>query len=157
MRVRGLLPVVIVAMAVLAAPSSARAVDGNPPVGTLEIENGVGYTHDRTLALDVPAEDDVGVVTVLAGLWGLFEPWAPVAAGDLLMLAAAGACMASGYLCIAIAMRTGEMSAVIPFRYCGLLFACALGFLVWGEIPNLLAWVGMGLLVLAGVWIATRG
>ncbi len=112
---------------------------------------------DRGIPSIVLTISNAALVAVLAGIWGLFQTWAPVATGDVLLLAAAGACMASGYLCIAIAMRTGEMSAVVPFRYCGLLFACTLGFLGWGEIPNLVAWVGMGLLVLAGVWIATRG
>lgn len=70
MRARGLLPALVVAMAIVAAPGVALAEDGTPPVGTLEIEGGVGYTHDRSLVLDVPATDDVGVETVLVGLLG---------------------------------------------------------------------------------------
>ena len=45
------------------------------------------------------------------------------------------------------------MSLVAPFRYSGLLFALLIGYLVWGEIPNLFAWLGIFLLVVSGLMI----
>jgi drug/metabolite transporter (DMT)-like permease len=48
-------------------------------------------------------------------------------------------------------MRSGEMSVVAPFRYSGLLFALLLGYVVWGDVPNTMAWVGIALLVGAGL------
>jgi drug/metabolite transporter (DMT)-like permease len=48
-------------------------------------------------------------------------------------------------------MRHGEMSLVAPFRYTGLLVAVTMGYIVWGEVPNVLAWVGIALLLAAGV------
>ena len=63
-------PLVLVAMTILASPGAVLAEDGTPPVGTLEIEGGLGYTRDRSLTLDIPAVDDVGVVAVLVGLAG---------------------------------------------------------------------------------------
>ena len=50
-------------------------------------------------------------------------------------------------------MRQGQMSVVAPFRYSGLLFALLLGWLVWGEVPNTLAFCGIGLLVGAGLYM----
>ena len=49
------------------------------------------------------------------------------------------------------AMRLGEVSVVAPFRYASLLWALALGYLVWGDIPNALAWLGIVLLIGAGL------
>jgi drug/metabolite transporter (DMT)-like permease len=43
------------------------------------------------------------------------------------------------------------MTVIAPFRYMGLLTAVVLGFVVWGDVPNALAWTGMGLLVAAGL------
>jgi drug/metabolite transporter (DMT)-like permease len=43
------------------------------------------------------------------------------------------------------------MTVIAPFRYMGLLTAVVMGFVVWGDVPNALAWTGMGLLVAAGL------
>jgi drug/metabolite transporter (DMT)-like permease len=59
--------------------------------------------------------------------------------------------LATGYYFIVNCMRHGEMSLVAPFRYTGLLVAVTMGYVVWGEVPNVLAWVGIALLLAAGV------
>ena len=41
-----------------------------------------------------------------------------------------------GYQFIIMAMRTGEISFVAPFRYTALLWAILLGFLVFGDVPD---------------------
>jgi hypothetical protein len=50
-------------------------------------------------------------------------------------------------------MRSGDVSVIAPFRYSGLLFALVLGYLLWDEMPNLLAWIGIALLVGSGLTI----
>ncbi|WP_082522225.1 DMT family transporter [Ramlibacter sp. Leaf400] len=91
-------------------------------------------------------------VTLLAGLWGLVaRDWQPVNATQLALLAAASVFLSGGYFSLTVAMRSGEMSLVAPFRYTGLLFALVLGFAVWGDVPNPMAWAGIALLVGAGV------
>jgi drug/metabolite transporter (DMT)-like permease len=50
-------------------------------------------------------------------------------------------------------MRSGDVSVIAPFRYSGLLFALLLGHLLWDEMPNLLAWLGIALLVGSGLTI----
>lgn len=92
-------------------------------------------------------------VTLLAGLWGLFQDWQPVTAPQLGLLAAASVFLSGGYYLLTVAMRGGEMSLIAPFRYTGLVFALALGFIVWGDVPNLLAWLGIALLVAAGLYV----
>ena len=92
-------------------------------------------------------------VTLLSGLWGLFQPWQAVNASQLAQLAAASVFLSGGYYLLTIAMRAGEMSVVAPFRYAALLFAVVLGYAVWGDVPNTLAWVGIALLVAAGLHV----
>jgi len=48
------------------------------------------------------------------------------------------------------------MSLVAPFRYSALLFAVVLGFVVWGEFPNAVAWLGITLLIASGVLVLRR-
>ena len=90
-------------------------------------------------------------VTVLSGLWSASEPWAPVSGPALLWLALASICLSGAYHLIIVAMRHGEMGVIAPFRYSALLYAVALGYLVWGEVPDALTWLGIGLLVSAGL------
>jgi len=61
------------------------------------------------------------------------------------------------YASLMKAMRSGEVSAVTPFRYTRLLFGIALGVLVFGERLSLSMAVGSGLIVLSGLFILWRG
>jgi drug/metabolite transporter (DMT)-like permease len=56
-----------------------------------------------------------------------------------------------GYYLLINSMRAGEMSVVAPFRYTALLYALVFGYVVWGDVPNALAWAGIALLVGAGL------
>jgi drug/metabolite transporter (DMT)-like permease len=67
------------------------------------------------------------------------------------MLAAAALFLAGGYHFIIRSTRLGDLSVVAPFRYVGLLMAVALGWAVWGDVPNLLASAGIALVVVSGL------
>jgi drug/metabolite transporter (DMT)-like permease len=90
-------------------------------------------------------------VTVISGLWSLSEPWQHAEPLALIWLALASVCLALAYHLIIVAMRHGEMGVIAPFRYSALLYAVVLGYLIWGEIPDGWTWVGIGLLVSAGL------
>lgn len=92
-------------------------------------------------------------VTLLSGVISLFQEWRPVTASQLALLAAASVFLSGGYFLLTVAMRGGEMSLIAPFRYAGLLFALVLGFVVWGDVPNAVAWAGIALLVGAGLYV----
>lgn len=54
------------------------------------------------------------------------------------------------------AMRTGDVSAVTPFRYTRLIFGVALGVLFFGETLSSAMLLGSGLIVLSGLFILSR-
>jgi len=91
------------------------------------------------------------MVTLLSGLWTLATPWKPMPALAMGQLAGAALCLAAAYHLLTLSMRAGDMSVVGPFRYSGLLVALLLGYLLWGDVPNALAWAGIVLLVAAGL------
>jgi drug/metabolite transporter (DMT)-like permease len=95
-------------------------------------------------------------VTLLAGALSLFEGWAPFAWSQLALLSVASAFLAAGYHLIIHSVRLGEISVIAPFRYTGLLCALVLGWLIWGDVPNLLAWAGIALLIGAGLYMLHR-
>lgn len=92
-------------------------------------------------------------VTLLSGVLSVFQGWNPVGPLQLAQLAAASAFLSIGYYLIIVGMRSGEMSVIAPFRYTGLLFALAIGWAFWGDVPNTVAWIGITLLVGAGLYV----
>ena len=92
-------------------------------------------------------------VTLLAGGLSLVQGWRTFGAAQLGLLALASVFLATGYYLIINSMRHGEMSLIAPFRYSGLLFAVVLGYTIWGDVPNLVAWCGIVLLVGSGLYV----
>lgn len=90
-------------------------------------------------------------VTVLSGLWCVTQTWQPVSVVSAAQLTGASVCLAAAYHLLTLSMRAGDMSVIGPFRYSGLLAALLVGYVVWGDVPNTLAWVGIALLVAAGL------
>ncbi|MGB7432701.1 MAG: DMT family transporter, partial [Ahrensia sp.] len=50
----------------------------------------------------------------------------------------------------------GEISAIAPFRYSRLLFALIVGYIAFGEVPDLLMITGSALVVGSGVYAIYR-
>jgi drug/metabolite transporter (DMT)-like permease len=73
----------------------------------------------------------------------------------LAYLAAAVAVGVAAYNFLTVAMRTGDVSAVTPFRYTRLVFAMILGAAVFGERPDLLTLLGSVIVVGAGIFALT--
>ncbi len=94
----------------------------------------------------------------LAGLIILGVQGGPVLPGALPLAKALGAAGFGilGYSYLTRAMRTGEVSAVTPFRYTRLLFALLVGVVVFGERPDLATLIGSAMIVGCGVLILMR-
>jgi drug/metabolite transporter (DMT)-like permease len=95
-------------------------------------------------------------VTAVAGALALLQGFGPMTGEQGLLLAAAGAFLASGYHLVIRATRSGDLSVVAPFRYSGLLMAVVLGRAVWGDAPNALSWAGIALVIGAGLYLLQR-
>lgn len=63
----------------------------------------------------------------------------------------------AAYSCLMKAMRSGEVSAVTPFRYTRLLFGIGIGLVFFGETLTPPMIFGSGLIVLSGLFIMWRG
>jgi drug/metabolite transporter (DMT)-like permease len=67
------------------------------------------------------------------------------------LMAGASAFGIAGYGALTQAMRTGQVSAVTPFRYTRIVFALTVGVLVFGERPDALTLAGSALIVACGL------
>jgi drug/metabolite transporter (DMT)-like permease len=95
-------------------------------------------------------------VTVSSLGFAAFETWLPPSPYVLLMLAGAGVGLVGGYYWIIVAMRSGEIAVVAPFRYSIIVYAVLAGFLVWGEIPDTASWIGLAIVTAAGLYTFLR-
>jgi len=114
-------------------------------------------TLTRAIGLHVPAllitlSTAVSVALAAGGIT-LTQTWTPVDSTSLALLFGASLFLSIAYYLLIVAMRSGEMSLVAPFRYSGLLFALLIGYVVWDEVPNMLGWAGIFLLVISGLLI----
>lgn len=116
------------------------------------------------LSRSVPAHvPPLVIVTTAAALVALtspaflaFEAWRLPSPSTFSILVVAAVALLVGQYWLVAAMRTGEIAVVAPFRYSILLWAILAGFLVWGEVPDLLTWVGIAIVTGAGLYTFLR-
>ncbi|MEO3414096.1 DMT family transporter [Roseovarius sp. CAU 1744] len=98
-------------------------------------------------------------VAVAGLLFAIWDRAAFVSPGIPAWLCLLGAVLAGvlSYACLMKAMRTGEVSAVTPFRYTRLIFGVGLGVVLFGERLDLSMLAGCALIVLSGLFILWRG
>lgn len=97
----------------------------------------------------------VMVILMMAGGIGMlmFETPVPPQPRHLLLMALAGVLMIVGHSLIFIAYRIAEARTVAPFMYTLTIWAVLFGFIFFRDVPNLLAIMGMALVVAAGLLI----
>jgi drug/metabolite transporter (DMT)-like permease len=141
--------------------------DSFTPLSILAVLGMLGFAGRDLASRAAPAS----LGTNILGLYGFF---ALIAAGALfaiyedeafvtvgistgLIMAAACGVGVIAYTALMRAMRTGEVSAVTPFRYSRLLFGLGLGVFVFGEsLTAPMIW-GSLLIVASGLFILWRG
>ncbi|MBN8294646.1 DMT family transporter [Rhodobacter sp. NTK016B] len=72
------------------------------------------------------------------------------------LLVATSVAIVAGYLMAVMAVRTGELGFVTPFRYAGLVWALVLGFVLFAEWPDPVTLLGAGLIVATGLFTFYR-
>ena len=75
---------------------------------------------------------------------------------DLMLFAASGIMVSLSHLLIIQALLFAPGATVAPFKYLSLVYAAGIGYVVWGDVPNLWKVVGAVLVVLAGLFILHR-
>jgi len=96
------------------------------------------------------------VTAVGAALVPVQGGWTPMENWQVGTLALASGMLLIGYQFIILAMRVGEISFIAPFRYIGLPCAIALGFILFGDIPDLPMIVGSAMIVASGLYMLYR-
>ena len=75
---------------------------------------------------------------------------------DIALIVIAGAIVTTSLFLLIEALRFAQASTVSPFRYVALIWAGVLGFLMFGEVPDVWTIAGGLLIVLAGIYLIHR-
>ena len=82
--------------------------------------------------------------------------WAVPSASELILLIMAGLLGGVGQILLTSSYRHADASVIAPFEYVSILFALAIGYWVFSEVPTWTMLGGAALVVLAGIMIILR-
>lgn len=82
--------------------------------------------------------------------------WKPPSGHALGLLTFAAVLILIGYQCIIVSLRTGDISAVAPFRYTALPWAMLTGYLAFGHKPDGAMLAGAAIIVASGLYAFYR-
>jgi drug/metabolite transporter (DMT)-like permease len=114
----------------------------------------------RAISRDVPTLTLTAMsagVSVFAGvvLWP-FETWIIPSGQQIVLLLLAAFFLTMAYALIVIAMRSGNVAVVSPFRYAVIVFAILSGWMIWGDFPDAIQLFGIAMLTAAGIYTFHR-
>lgn len=112
-----------------------------------QVTTRLGARQDSTLTLTLYA-------AVSCTFWAaLFLPFVfvPIRSGDLLILLAAGLLGTSAQLLLAKAVRTAPMAVVSPMGYSQIIWAIAIGYFVFDQVPSLPTLMGAAIVAASGI------
>ena len=95
-------------------------------------------------------------ITAFAALMLIGNEWAGINFVSWSLILAAAAAVTVATLLSVVAMRTGDIGFVSPFRYTSLIGAIGLGILLFGEWPDGLTLLGAVIIAFAGIYSLYR-
>lgn len=95
-------------------------------------------------------------ITVFAALMLIGDEWAEINFVSWSLIIAAAAAVTVATLLSVVAMRTGDIGFVSPFRYTSLIGAIGLGILLFGEWPDGITLLGAVIIAFAGIYSLYR-
>ena len=114
----------------------------------------------RFISSDVPSTVISLTSTLIVGLlacsMGALETWQSPWRIEMLYLGLAAILVTAGSFCIISAFRDTDVAVVAGYRYSVVLVAVLIGWLVWGETPDSIAFAGIALIVGSGLYTLHR-
>jgi drug/metabolite transporter (DMT)-like permease len=87
----------------------------------------------------------------------LFLVWQTPSPAELALMLAIGGLGGLGQFAMFTGMRMAPASVLAPLTYTGLIWAFALGFVVWGDVPRVEVVIGAVLILVAGLIMIAAG
>ena len=115
----------------------------------------------RCLPSDLPSllvslATAVSICVVGAAMSTMQDNWQMMSSLQLGTLFIAACFLFFGYQFLVLAMRTGEIAYVVPYRYTSLLWAMAGGYFIFAEVPDNYTLIGSAIVVVMGLFTLYR-
>ncbi|HWD13492.1 DMT family transporter [Pseudochrobactrum sp. sp1633] len=127
---------------------------------------GVGFTAMRDLTtrrinMQIPTILISAMTSIMITITGFVmmqadTGWVQPTITDMTHVSIAAVLLIIGYHCIILATRVGDMSFASPFRYTSLLWAIALTYIVFNQIPDQNTLIGSAIVVASGCYMLYR-
>ncbi len=140
-----------------------------PGADVLEVGAGIAllgtlfYALAMILMRDLGRTDTTSAITLYFTLSGTLVAgavmpfvWVAPSGIDWLLLVLVGLIGGVAQLLMTQAFRLTPVAVVAPFDYTAMLWGTALGYMVWGEVPDTLVWVGAAIVAASGLYIVHR-
>lgn len=75
---------------------------------------------------------------------------------EWLFLALLGLVATTGHILVVMAFSRAPVAILAPFQYLEIVSATALGFLIFNDLPDLLTWIGIAIIVSSGLFVFYR-
>ncbi|MEO9514554.1 MAG: DMT family transporter [Paracoccaceae bacterium] len=95
-------------------------------------------------------------VTIFAGVASVPQGWSELTPNLWALIVGSSIFILGGYFFSVQVMRQGDISFIAPFRYTSLIFALALGWLIFGDWPDGLTMIGASIIVTTGLFTLYR-
>lgn len=110
---------------------------------------------DHTPSLIVTMANVV-MVTMAGTAYAVYEGFQPPLPQHYMIMAASSVFLVAATIFIILSARAAEISKTALFRYSGILWSLLSAYLVFGEVPNRLALLGIALITVSGLYTLFR-
>ncbi|MEM7206564.1 MAG: DMT family transporter [Pseudomonadota bacterium] len=86
----------------------------------------------------------------------LYWLWQPMPLTIIWAMLAFAALALLGHFAVTHAFKLAPVGAIAPFEYSALLWSILLGFVIWGDAPDLVTMIGMAIIACSGLYILHR-
>ncbi len=93
---------------------------------------------------------------VLAAYWAI-PGWIAPTLIDWLLFIGLGTCATIALGCFIQGVRYAMPAKVMPIDYARMVWMLALGYFIWDEIPAAITWIGIGIIIISGIYVVRHG
>lgn len=160
----GFIGVLIMLSPHLDASSLARGFDGGPAIGAVFGLAGAFFAAFASIEVRVLTKTERSgaivfyftmLTTILGGLTALLG-WGMPDLKDAVLMVLIGVLGGLGQILLVQAYRYGDASLIAPFEYSTMLWAVAIGWLVFGEWPLPAVLIGATIVIASGIYVILR-
>ena len=96
-------------------------------------------------------------LNILMSAYWAMTGWVVPTLLDWCLFVGLGICATIALGCFVQALRYAMPAKLMPIDYARMVWMLALGYFVWGEVPETMTWVGIAVIIISGVYVVSQG